>query len=244
MIMPKSKLLEELILTHETFTARMSSFFGLPPNSVKPILVRFHIDGEQLAGAGVFEKSVPEIAINPFFYESFKENIFTIAHESAHYLHFLQRPEFYDLPNHPKLKNNRKKNGNLNSAGWNFLWLVRDFRELVPDIAAFEFFRVQKLLPEYLSENKRVVLKYWERIAGMGDYNQGSFFTLTQYYIYQKLFRENKLTETMNIKHDDIESFRKFSELSEKAKEHLGSTPWRIRKLYALPPPQEQTLFG
>lgn len=82
---------------HRQFVRDMPFFFGLPPRTINPLPIRFEDIKEK--GLFSFERDNLEIILNsePATWHSHLDFLFTVAHESAHYLHYLNKPAFYEI---------------------------------------------------------------------------------------------------------------------------------------------------
>jgi hypothetical protein len=119
---PTSILREALGEIHIDCTRFMPSCFGLPPNSVSSIPLRF----EKSTAYGLFDHKEPEIIIDPLRHQLLTDAFFTVAHETGHYMHYLVNPDFY-----------KARGDVLRSDAADYYVSVR---ECIANMAALEFF--------------------------------------------------------------------------------------------------------
>ncbi len=136
---PEDDLCRDASRIHNEFVRIMPDFFGVSSESVTPIPVKC----TDCKGTGffVFQDGL-EIILNrdSKSFESYLDFLFTVAHESAHYLHFLGKPDFYeglkDIPFGDEFR------------------LYLGHREFVADAGAFEFLRRTGRLTRFVADER------------------------------------------------------------------------------------------
>src|SRR3989338_4369419 len=229
---PKSRLLKVLASYHQRFCCLMPDFFELPRDSILPVEVC--LNEHEDCHSGLFEINTYLISINPRKSPDFQEARFTVAHESGHYLHCLKQPEFYQLPNLLTTEGP----GRLAS-----LFLIISFRELVADMASFEFLRLENLLAGFLDKKKREVLDDWERIDRTGDYRRESFGTLTHYHVYKESRDNGKSSRIMTASCFDLNLLGEIRLEIDEGRKYLSSSSCKVERLNEVCGPPEPMLF-
>jgi len=229
----KPKLLEELIYCHKRFCKLMPYFFELENSS--PIKVCLNEKDKQM-GVFKFEYKPFMIFINPNKLSSFQEALFTTAHESGHYLHFLKRPEFYEST----MDTNLKDKSAIESL--KIINILFPIRELIADSSSFEFFRREDLLDRFLTKQKQLAL---EKLKLFGDglvyCMREPFDVLVHYYVYKKLVDEKRTLEIMTGGYSNF-FFNQIGLMIDEGKKYIAKS-FNITNLDALPHENEPTFF-
>lgn len=178
---------------HVQFVRDMPPFFGLPADPLKPLPIRFEDIPER--GLFSFEKKGLEIVLSPkpSTWPSYLDFLFTVAHESAHYLHHTSSPDFYDkVPYY-----GRESNIFLQVIGQSYKPMI--YREFIADAAAFDFFRKTGRLSRFLEEEKsRSIPRFLYHNYSWGA--PAAHRTLINLALYKEFFLTGRLSELARLK--------------------------------------------
>ena len=229
----KSKLLEEIIYCHRKFCKLMPEFFGFSADYSFPI--KIFLD-EKKNNFFEFEHKPCTIFINPNKLSSFQEALFTTAHESGHYLHYLKKPEFYESLTQVNLKDKSmiERLRKINT--------ITPVRELIADLASFEFFRLEDLLDRFLTKEKQLALERLKLFGEKAVYVVASDL-LVHYYISKKNYNEGRLLEITTSDCSDLAFFKRINLMFDEGRKYL-TKPSNIINLSSPYHQEEPTFFG